>query len=82
MVLAESMCAGVVPIAYNADGRAYILEGFPENLVPFGEVEALAAQVRDFVARDLAPLRRRLRKSIADRFSPEVVGEDWRKLLQ
>lgn len=83
LVLAEAMAAGIVPIAYAADGPAYLLEDFPEHLVPITDVEALAEKLAYFAGtKDLAPLRKRLSESVKRRFSPQRVVEFWRGLLQ
>ncbi len=82
LVLAEAMLAGVVPIAYAADGPSFILQEFPENLVAMGDVHALAGRLTRFANHgDLEALRDQMRKSIEDRFSPDVIAEGWRKLL-
>lgn len=82
LVLAESMLSGVVPIAYAADGPSFILQQFPEHLVAIGDVEALTKRLAHFAnVADLGELRERMRKSIRDRFSPDVIAEEWRKLL-
>ena len=82
LVLAEAMLSGVVPIAYAADGPAFILQDFPENLVAMGDVNGLAqGLVRFASSRDLSQLRGNLRQSIADRFSPGVIAAEWSKLL-
>jgi glycosyltransferase involved in cell wall biosynthesis len=80
LVLAEAMAAGVVPIAYAADGPAYILEDFPDHLLPIGDLDALAAKVRAF-ADSREELRQALRMSIEDRFAPPVVAQQWSELL-
>lgn len=83
LVLAEAMSAGVVPIAYATDGPSFILEDFPEHLVPLDNVDALATRMRSFASDEpLDSLRPRLAASIRDRFSAEVVAEQWRNLLQ
>ena len=82
LVLAEAMLSGVVPIASAADGPAFILQEFPENLVTMGDVDGLAERLIKFASSpDLVQLRRDLRESIEDRFSPEVIAAEWSKLL-
>lgn len=82
LVLAEAMLSGVVPIAYAADGPAFILQDFQENLVAMGDVNGLAQGLVKFASsRDLSQLRGDLRHSIEDRFSPEVIAAEWSKLL-
>lgn len=82
LVLAEAMLSGVVPLAYGTDGPSFVLADFPDLLVTVGDVDRLAEGLAR-VARDsdLEPLRQRLRATITERFSPEVVGEQWRRLL-
>jgi glycosyltransferase involved in cell wall biosynthesis len=83
LVLAEAMLAGVVPIAYATDGPSFILEEFPENLVPPGNLELLAEQLVRFAnGAGLEPLRSKLRNSVETRFSPDVVANQWKELLQ
>jgi len=81
MVLAESMAAGVVPIAYDADGRRFILEDFPRNRVPYGDVVALSERLREFALEDLEGVRKRMQQSIEERFSSEAIAQLWRQLL-
>jgi glycosyltransferase involved in cell wall biosynthesis len=82
LALAEAMSAGVVPVAYVTDGPSYILEDFPDHLVPIGDVAALAERMRRFAGEDDAgPLRTKLAESIETRFSPEVVADEWRRLF-
>jgi len=83
LVLAEAMAAGVIPIAFEADGPAYILDGFPAHLVPQGDVQAMAVRMREFAElRSSDALRSRLAKSIAERFSAELIARKWRALLE
>ena len=83
LVLAEAMAAGVVPVAYASDGPSFILEDFPEHLVPIGDVGRLAERLATFARNgDMEPIRRKLRASIETRFSPDAVAERWRGLLQ
>jgi glycosyltransferase involved in cell wall biosynthesis len=83
LVLAEAMAAGVVPIAYATDGPAFLLSDFPDNLVPIGDVGAMAERMTDFArAGDLQPVRDALRKSIESRFAPELIAAEWRRVLQ
>jgi amylovoran biosynthesis glycosyltransferase AmsD len=83
LVLAESMAAGVVPIAYASDGPSFILEDFPEHLIGIGDVHGLAQRLSNFAGRkSLEPLRDELRASIDMRFSPRIIADAWRELLQ
>jgi glycosyltransferase involved in cell wall biosynthesis len=82
LVLAEAMLAGVVPIAYATDGPSFILEDFPEHLVPIGDVRGLSERLGRFAAAaNLDPLRAELCKSVESRFSPDVMAGRWRALL-
>lgn len=83
LVLAEAMLSGVIPIAYASDGPTFILEDFPDHLVRIGDVDALAMQLVRFANEpDVAPLRRAMRASIESRFSPDIIVEQWKALLQ
>ena len=82
LVLAEAMQAGVLPIAYATNGPSFILEAFPEHLVPKSDVDGLAAKLADFASRaNLGERREALRKSVEQRFSPEAVFDQWKELL-
>jgi glycosyltransferase involved in cell wall biosynthesis len=82
LVLAEAMLCGVVPIAYAADGPRFILEDFPEHLVEMSNVEALAERLQHFAHEpEVERLRKELRDSIRERFSPDVIAEKWKTLL-
>jgi glycosyltransferase involved in cell wall biosynthesis len=82
LVLAEAMLSGVIPLAYASDGPSFILEEFPDHLVPIGDVGALTRRLATVARRsDLAPARKRLGASIAERFSPEIIAEHWRRLI-
>jgi len=82
LVLAEAMLSGVVPIAYATDGPSFILEDFPDHLVPVGDVGALADRMKGFASEpNLKPLRDALSSSIEMRFSPDVIAGEWRMLL-
>jgi amylovoran biosynthesis glycosyltransferase AmsD len=82
LVLAEGMLAGAVPIAYATDGPAFILEDFPEHLVPIGDVQGLTGQISRLATQPgLDSHRTQMRRSIERRFSPDVVSEQWRDLL-
>ena len=83
LVLAEAMAAGVVPIAYASDGPSFILEQFPEHLVPIGDVRGLAARLGRFAGDpNLDPLRQELRASIECRFSAEAIATRWQDLIR
>lgn len=83
LVLAEGMSAGVVPIAYAADGPAFILEDFADHLVPVGALEALSERLRHFGSGQIPEsLRADLRRSIGTRFSPATVTDKWHELLE
>jgi amylovoran biosynthesis glycosyltransferase AmsD len=83
LVLAESMAAGVVPIAYASDGPSFILEDFPEHLIGIGDVDGIAQRLSNFARqKNLEPLRDELRASVDMRFSPRIIADAWRELLQ
>lgn len=82
LVLAESMLAGVLPIAYAADGPSFILENFPSHLVPIGDAKALAERLTSFAGQsNVEDIRDELSQSIANRFSPTTILEEWKELL-
>jgi glycosyltransferase involved in cell wall biosynthesis len=82
LVLAEAMGHGVVPIAYASDGPSMILEDFPEQLVPMGDVDELAQRLRRYAVDDeLDGLRAELVSSVRRRFSADIVMRSWKKLL-
>jgi glycosyltransferase involved in cell wall biosynthesis len=82
LVLAEAMLGGVVPVAYATDGPSFILQDFPAHLVPVGDVERMSEALVGFAtADDTEALREELRRSIKERFSPEIIGAQWRALL-
>jgi len=83
LVLAESMRSGVVPVAYASDGPSFILENFPDHLVPVGDVEALTHRLVRFAGDpNLEPLRSALSESIQARFRPEEIANQWLALLK
>jgi len=83
LVLAEAMSAGVVPIAYAADGPSFILRDFPGHLVRTRDVKAMAEAMRSFAGKSsLAPLRSKLASSVDSRFSPKEIAERWKALLR
>lgn len=82
LVLAEAMRSGVVPIAYAADGPAFLLEDFPDHLVPLGSVGALTRQLIRFASSEgLDPLRNAMAFSIHSRFAPQVIAAEWELLF-
>jgi glycosyltransferase involved in cell wall biosynthesis len=83
LVLVEAMSAGVIPIAYATDGPSFILRDFPDQLVPIREVERMADAMRRLAAGEIPEaLRSRLAASVEERFSPRVIAEQWRRLLE
>ena len=83
LVLAEAMASGVIPIAYASDGPSFILESFPDHLVPMGNVDALSQRMTKFASKaEMEPLREEMRRSIEDRFSSEVIARQWQELLE
>lgn len=83
LVLAEGIQAGTVPVAYAADGPAFILEEFPDHLVPIGDVDGLASRLRRFAhAPDLAAQGAAIRASVSGKFAPKSVAKAWERLLR
>lgn len=83
LVLAEAMTAGVIPVAYASDGPEMILEDFPAQLVPLGDLPGLTERLeRCANLTDSNELRRELAKSIEQRFSPNVIIRLWQELLR
>jgi glycosyltransferase involved in cell wall biosynthesis len=82
LAVAEATAFGVVPLSYDLDGPAYILEEFPDLLVETGSVSALAERLRS-LGHDgsLADYAKRVR-SVCDRFSRKVVADAWSWLLK
>jgi poly(glycerol-phosphate) alpha-glucosyltransferase len=84
-VLIESMGRGCIPISYDipygpADIITHGVDGF---LVPNGDIEALAAQIKEVVAASptqLAPLREAGHKRALD-FNDEHVMQLWASLM-
>lgn len=68
LVLIESMAAGCIPISYEiAYGpRDIITHGVNGYIVPFGDIDALAIQIQEFVALPDAD-RSRMRQAAAER---------------
>ena len=83
LVLAEAMLAGVVPLAYATDGPSFILEDFPGLLVEPGNLEALSKRLAELATSgEFVLTRERLRASIEARFSPDMVIDQWREVIQ
>lgn len=82
LVLAEAAQAGVVPVAYSADGPAFLLENFPDHLVPIGDVDALANALKIQAQRsDRGERAEAIGRDMARRFSTEVIADQWREVL-
>jgi glycosyltransferase involved in cell wall biosynthesis len=82
LVLAEAMAHGVVPVAYASDGPSMILEDFPDQLVPMGDIDELAKRLRrNALDESSNDLREKLASSARQRFSPDIVLTSWKKLL-
>jgi len=82
LVLAEAMAARAVPLAFATDGPSFILEAFPELLVPIGDVAMLGARLAELARMDLAPLVNRVSETIERRFAPDAIAAEWRELLE
>lgn len=82
LALAEAMLYGVVPVAYAADGPAFILEGHPDLLVIPGDVDDLAEKLRKLADFGILSARREAMKMVIEsRFSEKVIAAQWRSLL-
>lgn len=82
LVLAEAMSRGVVPLAYGTNGPRFILEDFPDHVIPLHDAETLASRLAYFAsAGDLDSLRLALRESIERRFGEQIIAESWKDLL-
>lgn len=80
LVLAEGALAGLIPLAYDNDGPAYLLERFLELIVPAGNVSILAERL-DVLCSGDAPDPADVARVIGDLTDPEVVIRHWRSLL-
>lgn len=80
LVLAEGAMSGLVPLAYDVDGPAYLLERFPDLLVPAGDVTLLAERLSSLCRGD-APDPATIARVIRDLTAPEVIAGQWRSLL-
>ena len=82
LVLAEAMAQGVVPLAYASDGPSMILEHFPDQLVPVGDIDELAEKLRRTALEGSSnDLREKLALSVRQRFSPDIVLRSWKSCL-
>jgi GalNAc-alpha-(1->4)-GalNAc-alpha-(1->3)-diNAcBac-PP-undecaprenol alpha-1,4-N-acetyl-D-galactosaminyltransferase len=82
LVLTEAIACGVVPLAYAADGPAFILEDYPDHLVPVGDVDGLADGLAGLAeSKDLEEAAARIRASVRSRMSRQRVASLWRELL-
>jgi glycosyltransferase involved in cell wall biosynthesis len=82
LVTVEAALAGAVPLAYAADGPAFILADFPEQLVPIGDVPALAAKLRSLATHpELEQLAQGIGASARQRFGVGPIAAQWRELL-
>lgn len=80
LVLAEGAISGLIPLAYDIDGPAYLLEQFPELLVPEGNVELLAERL-GWLCRGNGPDPTDIARVMGDLTSPETITGYWRSLL-
>lgn len=82
LVLLESMECGVVPLAYACDGATYTLRDHRDLVVPVGDVEGLAAKLRDLArSATLEARSKEMREVIARRFSEAAIAERWRAIF-
>lgn len=82
LVTAEGALHGAVPLAYAADGPAYLLEDVPELLIRPGDVNGLAEKLRKLAhGLDLKTLNTAVRGSIEVRMSRSQVVQLWRGVL-
>lgn len=80
LVLAEAAMSGVMPLAYDVDGPAYLLEDFPECLVPAGDVAELAARLQRLCQGRISG-QRAVAQSIRELTAPAAVAAQWRTIL-
>jgi glycosyltransferase involved in cell wall biosynthesis len=82
LVLAEAMSMAVVPLAYAADGPAYLLEAHPDLLVEPGDAARLGERLGQLCrSPDLQARGRAMSEVIRNRFSEDAIAEQWRTLL-
>lgn len=83
LVLAEAASCGVVPIAYAADGPRFLLEKFPELVVPIGDIDALAATIARLAECDGLPaLAKAVQDDIRAKTARSRVASLWWSLTQ
>jgi glycosyltransferase involved in cell wall biosynthesis len=82
LVLAEAALAGAIPVAYDADGPAFLLHDHPDLRVPIGDVEGLSGAMQKLAAsEDLDQLRQEVARSIAGLTSPERIASLWAPIV-
>lgn len=82
LVLAEAMQFGVVPLAYAADGPAFLLRDHQDLVVAPGDVEALSRELtRLGRSGELQARGEAMKATVETRFSEEVIADRWRELL-
>jgi poly(glycerol-phosphate) alpha-glucosyltransferase len=85
LVLIEAMAAGCIPIAYDVPyGASDMIDGVNGVLVPSGDVDALAAAIRDLSAASPAELARRRQhaRRTAEHYTDAAITERWRRELR
>jgi poly(glycerol-phosphate) alpha-glucosyltransferase len=85
LVLVEAMSAGCIPIAYDVPyGPRDLIDGVNGILVPSGDVEALAAAVRELVSESPARLARRRRhaRRTALHYTEAAITARWGRELR
>ncbi|MEJ8836234.1 glycosyltransferase [Ramlibacter sp. AN1133] len=82
MVLPEAMSHGAVPLAFAADGPREILRGYPEHVVPIGDVPALAAALQRTIHDPAIDCKAgRFRDDAFSRYSFSAIAARWQRLL-
>lgn len=82
LVVAEAGLSGVIPLAFAADGPAYLLNEVPELLVSPGDTAALANKMKSLATESPSErLIKKIQDSIARKTSPDDVSKKWKSLL-
>lgn len=86
LAIRESMAAGCIPITYDITygPRDIITHGVNGYIVPYGDTEALAAQINEFLNLDVET-KNQMRAAAADRardFLSENIYPEWKSALE